>query len=635
MREDGMHTDPSKPGAALTTARAGGATVSTPGTGAMRGGQVVLSLTALLCLVCSGGEGVEAAPRGKSATVKTTSPPPSEPVAQPAAEVAPKPPPPENGVVTYISNLRAGNVAKMGVYIDHGRDRGLSKGASLPVFRAGKEIGKLELTEVSDHRAVAKIIAAEVPLKVGDELNLAPAPASAPAPERKLAYTPVAEDSLATGWTQALAQTPHEQVAFDSAHKATGFEVQYGGETSIQAAMDLSVPMLTRAEQNLALWAEASDGGTRGLDVRIRADFELRYDALTDQFLAGQRAYPLVQEVSVRYAPPGSHLALTVGRVKPTVRKADRVDGVNAVWQGPGYEVLGYVGLTPTMMSLAPQPGRPSLGAGLAYHPWKLAEKLWNGQVSYGLDLANGGLARMTLASDNHVSLDRLKLNQAITVDYLPLHAAAGRQYGIDVSEFYLGASYPLASLELGGNLRMNGRALLQADADQLPEAWAEAMSERRLLHADVGARLTRAGEGWIRPYLFWQEDDHQDEVAARVAGIGAAWHGSSGGARVPDLFVEYGDGTRQQATLMASLNGPVMHDQLHMSAGLVNFWSFTHETGVHAFQHLATARLDGEILERVNLWTTLMGGIDYSLTTGPVMPVPVMMAELGAAARW
>lgn len=541
-------------------------------------------------------------------------------------------------VPSHIASI-AGTV----VYLEQGRDQGLERGQLLPILRDGKEIGQLELVHVSDHRAAARVKSAVHTLRLTDAVGVPAAKGTRPPPTRRLQYRVVPDSELDAAWSQSHAAAPPVLVAYtsDKAKNPTTARVRANAETLITAAVDVPELSTTRLEQVIALWAQGNDLGMQGLNFRIRADVDLRYDADTDRYLAGSHVYPLVREVALRYTPPRSAWSGTLGRFRPAVRQADLVEGAQVSWKHQRLEVVGYGGLKPSMLELAPQPDRQAYGVALNFSP-DLSGLRWNGQLSYGGDLGSGAMLRQTLATDHHLTWGKLGAHQSLTLDFLAPGGASDGRTGVDVSEAYLSGNYQLSDqIALSASGRLNGRALLTPDAAELPDAWVDGMAGRRVMRAEGGAQFVLSSRRRVRPYLFWTEDtrtvDGVRERLAQVMGGGSSWHLDhlAGSGLGLDVSGDYGDGVRQQAALQVMVHGPAAKEALRVGGGMMHFWTFGHETGMHTFQHLAHVRVDGQVLERVGVWAMMMGGVDWNIAAGPFSPGGVLNAEAGATCWW
>lgn len=95
------------------------------------------------------------------------------------------------GHVHYISSHN--------VYIDAGRMRGVTEGATLWVMRDGKQVVQLQVEFVAQHSAACKVVAGERTVRVGDTVQFEPVASSRPAPSAAVtpqSIPPATDNSL-------------------------------------------------------------------------------------------------------------------------------------------------------------------------------------------------------------------------------------------------------------------------------------------------------------------------------------------------------------------------------------------------------------------------------------------------------
>lgn len=443
--------------------------------------------------------------------------------------------------------------------------------------------------------------------------------------------------ALRTVWQEALAIDRLELREFSGKTSALSLGVHGGAETGLMFANASPTLLGGRMEQRLALWADVLDVGMRGLDVRLRAELDIRYDDMLDRYVAGGRALPLVREAAVRYGVPRKPLHAVAGRFKPGVRQADVVDGLELSFVRGPIVLSAFGGLKPSSLELLPRGDRPVAGLALSLTPrWEAVR--YTGQLGYSLDVVEGGLARQTLATDHHLKAGNLRVNQSITLDMLASGVSTGTIQGLDLGEASLGLAYSLGkTLELKLRGRTSSRELLAADALELSPAWVEALSGRERSRLDAGVQWAPGARGSVEPYVYYRSDQVGSDSYASLAILGGGLRLSRahvrGGPLRLDLQGEYSDGTTQQATLLASLAGPLADHRLQLHAGSILGWTFGHLSGNHTAQALLHLQLDGSLPSGLTLYASGLAGVDALV--GAAAVAPTGMASLEAGAGW
>lgn len=300
----------------------------------------------VLLLWLLAGTAVSAAPpRGRTEAQRRKRAPAEE---RPAA-AASRPRSPGHGTVTYVSSGR--------VYLDQGKEEGLSSGAELALTRQGRPAGSCRVEWVADHHATCQ----GQGLRLGDRFALPSLPAE-PAPAPRPA--PAAPAEVAQ-WRAALDAAPHPLVEFKSQRASTRAPVELRvGHTSW---------LTTTASP---FHQERADVRLQGLPVAL--GLRLYLDATAHGWLrrpegfrspARTQAQLYLREGELVAREPGQHLALAVGRVWPWFVPGVAVfDGAQVGWRnGDGtLEVGGFGGGVPDPVTLSPSFRRLAAGAYVA-----------------------------------------------------------------------------------------------------------------------------------------------------------------------------------------------------------------------------------------------------------------------------
>jgi hypothetical protein len=299
-------------------------------------------------------------------------------VAQPSASA------PRNvaDLVTKISYLTGGTV-----YLESGREDGLSEGDTLSVRRGDAEIGRLKVTFLSSHRAACDTFKVATELHIGDAIRF------------------VAHDHTMAAQTPAA---PTQKIALITAPSPT-------------------VPMAKHAKKEVsplhgrvgARFLSVQDRGASGnggftqpaLDVLVNGSnmsgvpIDLSLDARTRRTTTTISGGGLTSDASTRiyraslslHDRPG-HFRMTIGRqTSPTLASVSIFDGVLAEYGGPRYSAGLFSGTQPDPVQDNISSSIFEHGAYVEMHQRPMAMRHWS--------LAVGGV---TSTQDGQVNRDFL-----------------------------------------------------------------------------------------------------------------------------------------------------------------------------------------------------------------------------------
>ncbi len=510
-------------------------------------------------------------------------------------------------------------VTRGDVFVDRGALDGLTPGQVLTLQRMGDEIATVQVSHTSDRRASARVQSASTTIHQGDTFAFSPPPPSAPAEqeapaaaERTAILVPEAE--WPSRWRAALASAPRTVVRYQhdrNAERAFRFEGRAASRMTARAALDAA--WLARQEQSVFLRARAEDLGHNGLDLVVRGALDIRYDDNPDRYLGGQRAIPLFREVALRYAPGGRRVAASIGRFRPAARNVGIVDGGEAAWHGSRTDFSLFGGLRPAPDSLLPRAVAPAFGGAATWHGAR-GDETWRVSGGAASTFYQASASRQSIYLDSgYTRGETWVVRESATVDYVPAGASADGQSGLDLADGTLLVVYgssPKRRIEL--SMRYAGHPLYLEEMDLLPGAWPTALAGRTLTRIDLGFRLQRSVDRSVKPYLYYFQEGGTSYDEWVVAG-GVRYRRDPVAGLAVEAAADYGDGTRQQARLDLGLSTRVA-GKVWLGGGILDQWTFAHDSGLHTFQHIGYARASSMVVDTFQLWAMALGAFDHDL---------------------
>jgi len=507
-------------------------------------------------------------------------------------------------------------VARDLVYLDRGSLNGLAPGQVISIRRLGEEITRVEVIHTSDRRAVARPRGADVHILDGDAFQVPGLAARVePGPEKTeqpVVAVQIPEKEWGARWRVALADAPRMLVPYREGSRGYGgFSGRVATRATVRAAPGAA--WMGREEQSLFVRARARDLGFSGLDLRIRGRLGVRYDGNTDRYLLGERAIPLFREASFRYAPPDRHFVATLGRFRPIARNVGIVDGGEALWSIRGVDVGVFAGLRPSPDSLTPRSDAPAFGVGITARPVNQSTT-WRLSLGAASMFYQNGASRQSVYFDNVVSVsDRMTVAESLTMDFVPGSAAWDGTSGLVVADGALFASYRTGDRSrFRVNARYNGQPLYMEVASALPPGWAEQLADQSIVRVhggwEYGVRTGRI----LEPYIYFFQEIGTEYNEWVVAG-GVRCHREGSGRVALDASLDYGDGTRQQARMDLGVTSRVAR-RIWVTTGVLDQWTFAHDSGLHTFQHLGYLRASSLMADAFQLWLQVTGAFDHDL---------------------
>ncbi len=530
------------------------------------------------------------------------------------------------------------------VYLDAGALDGLEPGQTLTLTRLGDPVATLEVSYTSDHRASARVVSLEAPILKGDMFSLPvqevprrdtqTARVEPAEPTKK--KVPVPDSDWASLWVAVLTHPPRNLVRYaPDQHRTPAFWFDGRAHTEVTARAALDPTWLNRQEQTLFLRARAANLGYTGIDLSVRGKLAVRYDQNPDRYLEGRQAIPLFREVAVRYAPDERGLTATLGRFRPIARNTGIVDGAQVSWRSGKASIGAFGGLRPAPDSLLPRTDASAFGVGAT---WRTAgeKATWRHSTGVTSTYYKSSPGRQSAYLDNlFTKEDTWSIHQSLTMDYAPPGAVASGQTGVVLADAALFIDYgKTQTRRLLLSARHTSLPLYLEDMDTLPGTWVNALADRTLSRIDLGVRQRlRSNRSALQPYVYYFQEAgtaYNDWVVA--GGIRYRQDQVAATRLVIEASADYGDGTRQQARADVSASSRIAQE-LHLAWGVLEQWTYTHDSGLHTFQHIGYLRVSSLVADSFQLWVLGLGELDHDLSEQP--PSGWLEASGGLAFTW
>ncbi len=517
--------------------------------------------------------------------------------------------------VAYVSRDR--------IYLSAGTLDGLRPGDLLWVERRGRRVARIEITEASDHGAVAILRESRAPVYPKDavpfEAPQTARPATAPARDTTAEPEERWDDGvLATRWRAALDATPPVLVRYTPPEGDHGrLAISARGETEYRLYSQVRSRDYTRHEQRFTLLARAENLGIEGLELRLYGSVLARYDSGADRYLPGRRAVALIRDVAVTYRRPGGRFFGSIGRFTPTAPIVHTIDGVEAGVDTAPFTLTFFGGLKPVERDLAPTIHHQSFGGGIRLRP---VTGDWRYDAEGGVlaELRDGRFCRAALAIDNRVSRgDRFSLRETATLDFIQSDDTGTSHTDFAVSFLGLEGDWRLRDrVGLDLRARYNERPLFAEDVETAPSVWIAALRGDRIGRVEAGLPLVTRKGNRLRPFLFTRGD-------IKASGADKGYSGGGITYRDPSLFatrtgltttVDYGFGTGHLANIDLLLDTPFRRDRLRLLSGLFTTWSWADHSTVHTLRHFLYLILRGNITPALEASADFQATYDHAL---------------------
>jgi len=230
---------------------------------------------------------------------------------------------PARARITYLASGMA--------YLDAGREDGLKEGLEVRVFRAGAQVGVLNVTYLASHRSACTVVSSTMALSAGDSVEFEP-----------VAKPATADSGRAAGAALATSQRPKLSNTANRVRGRVGFRYllvrPLEGNGFNQPAVDLRLD------------APSLGGGPAGflVDIRARQTYSTRPDgSVTRDSRTG------VYQAAVLLQTPHGPAHLTLGRqYLPTVSSVSLFDGALAQYQKSRFGLGIFAGSEPDPVSM-------------------------------------------------------------------------------------------------------------------------------------------------------------------------------------------------------------------------------------------------------------------------------------------
>jgi hypothetical protein len=495
-------------------------------------------------------------------------------------------------------------VTRARAYLDAGAQDGLAVGQVLTLWRGDQEAGRCQVETVAPAHATCT----GTGVRAGDAFRLSAA--GGPAEPKAVVLPPLPDERELARRGGALEVAPVPLVVFKgtapgapalATPRDTVAEVALGAAAwSSTGARTWDVVTLDAAVHGAAV-------GPLSLDLDLRAERWVSHAG--DRFRARDDARLYVWQAQLGYAPPGSALSVSAGRILPwTVPGATVVDGAMVGWRREGLEAGLFGGLVPAPDTLDPRTDR-STGGGF----WAL-ERRWGKEVVLRQE---GRLA--FVRSPELGSRGELEANASLHAGApLDLFASAragagGRVHSpgyLDAARLEVG-SRPAERLSLSGGFEYGGLSIPWMVEPPISGASRNRRADLTASY-DLGrARLSGLG-GFSRD---------------AVSGLQRSWAGAD--LQLPRLFTPRLDLSMGYLEELGWLHGRSAWLQAVArpwdALRLIARASWSHEAGLamDAEQVGLSLSAAAELTRRVGLRLTALGLVGFGLSGGEAATMP------------
>jgi len=335
----------------------------------------------------------------------------------------------ESQAVTYVS--------AEAVYVNAGRNAGVTAGLAIEVLRDGVVIATLEVTHVSSHSCACKVVDAAQQVAAGDLVRFDPQ-ALPVRPETKPAPSSSPPPIVVAGRDRSRVR------GYASVQGLWIFDDQSTGLSSAQPSL------------NLRLVVDRLGGTRAAFRLRSRTALYHRGAQINSDAPVNEWTNQLT-ELAVVVDDPDAPLQMGLGRVvNPFFRGVGLMDGGYVATRVGGYFHVGLAaGMEPDAATSEVRPSRPLAGAFVAYERRQNARYLGS-TLALSSSYADGVVSREFVYMQNAASIaGRFSVFQSVEVDF-------NRQWRMDAE----GSRFSFTNFYIMGQLYMTRFALLDVSYD-------------------------------------------------------------------------------------------------------------------------------------------------------------------------